>query len=352
MNKRKIIACMGDPWSSAVKRFEAFARNTDPQHYSFVYVLMPVVWGPEPHYVDLDYTPDDLCFELVRYGDYDWDDPDLVMALNDKHWQRVLNHYDPTRPNLADKCVLNQCLRESGHDYLQTDNFDPEAWVFVKPRQGAGQYTTVDFAYRPVQYKQLASLNINPDQYTVQEYIDCPLVTNLTFVCNGHDLALADLTKAYHMTDRKGGNLNSHLESYWYDRHNHEDYIVRARDFIKDVGYNTVPGIYMTQYINDHRGTYLIDFNVRTGPVQDRMTVENFLISRYHRMIPFMCRDKTFDQCYFETPGWRAYLEDETGILSPRIKNPDYDNRILVSDNKTSGIIRNDYKTYIEKIQK
>jgi hypothetical protein len=345
IHRKKTVAFLGDPWVGSVRRFEAFISQTDLSQYRLIYVLMPV----NGRYHKLEYYPVGYDYELRQHCDFSSQDVDLLITLNDKHWQHILDHYAPDAPNLVDKTVLNNCLCQAGLDYLQTGGFQPNDWVFVKPRLGAGQYTTTDFCYRKLPYDQVTRLNLDQDIYAIQEYIDCPRVISTTFVSDGRNLEFIDVTQAYHMTDHAGANLNTHLETHVHMQEKYVTQIALARQFITHMNYVRIPGIYMTQFIQDHRGTYLMDFNVRTGPGQDRMTVERFIVHRIHAMIPFMMGDRPSSD-FARTPElWRIYQERDGQPVSPLVADPDRQNRMLVVDNKTSGLIRSDYNTFVER---
>lgn len=343
----KKIAFLGEPWTGAIVRATAFIKTNPDYEYTFVlasFESTEVEWQDTlPSFV-----------KIISKNNFEYDNYDLVLPLNDRHFQSILdNHSSVKMPNMVDKTQLNDAIYKFGQlTSFKSSNFSDNDIVFIKPRIGAGQYTTDSISYRIHRYGDIKLHPQLTSLHTIQNFVDCPIVVSVTVGSNGlGDLGLIDVTEAHHGIDRLGKNINMHLVSMYGMHEKYQDFVDISEKFLKFINYDSIPGIFMLQFMTDVDGQrYLNDFNVRTGPAQDVMTKLGFLVCRTHRVLPFIAKDSDYKSLDLEHPRWRCYLENNRVPLSNRVKNIDYTNRKLVSENKTSGLIRSDYQSYIELI--
>lgn len=336
----KKIALIADPWVGSMKRAEAFIKENSNKSFTIFKINSD---GKDD--LSLQHTPKGK-YELKKIVDYDQNEFDLVLVMNDKHFHFVLEKYLPFAKNMVDKASLNESLKSFGDGFLKSSGFTPDDVVFVKPRVGAGQYATDELNYKPHKFKDL---QVDMRGQVVQEFVDSPVVVSVTLVGNGKTLEFIDVTEAHHLVDNAGRSLNSFLKSVINEKSRYEKYISLAFAFTKFIDYDTIPGVFMLQFLTRPDGSICCnDFNVRTGPVSDYMTLLGFT-HRIHRMIPFMLGDEPFNNVNFAHQRYQCYLEekDQESPISDRVVrsvNPRY--RLV--EEKTSGIIRNDYDSFLE----
>lgn len=342
------VAFLGDPWSGTIHRACAFAsQNLD---IDFTFVNMPVWINDNFQYFEI--KNELLCnIKLIKFESFDHTEFDLVLNLNDKHFEKILSYYAPSLKNLFNKNELNLALKSFGFDFLQTENFKLDDIVFVKPVFGSGQYCppTDKFSYRVHSFKHVKHLNTK--FFTIQEFINNPSIISVLFVSNGNDVEFLDVTDATYLFNENGKSLNTGVESRYNNKELYVTYINDARKLIYDVGYNNVKGIFMVQFLTDEKtGRKIIcDFNMRTGPAADEVTINKLLRLQVHNTIKFMLGDARFADINVQPVQYRCYLEQNNKPLA-NIRNINYDERILIVGEKDSGLIRSDYETYIEKL--
>lgn len=329
---KKHIAFIGDPWAGSIRRLEAFVLMNPNYKFTFV------------NAINLVNEKIKIPCESILYSEFDKNNYDLVLTLNDKHFDKILPN---NLPNVVDKSILNYQITNFGLPHFENLGFEDNDLVFIKPIIGAGQYTTDSISYRKHYYKDIKN-QVEP-YHLVQEFIDSPIVYFVTYVCNGRSVEFIDVTEAYHLVDNKGISLNTHLESKIHVKERYQYLIDLGKSFIHFISYNTVPGIYMTQFMRSINGKfYLNDFNVRTGPASDYATTMGIFNHRIHSMIPFIIGDKSFKKITDPPVRYRCYLEKDGVPLSPYVQNINFNARVLCIENKQSGLIRDDYESYLE----
>lgn len=340
----KKIAFIGEPQAGTVRRFDSFIKLSPDYEYTFVRYMSWVDGVYDYHPVQsINY------FNVIDRPQFNPSDFDLVMVGNDKFFSDLIAIYSPLCYDVTNKRILNQLVERTNNNAIKVSGFLDNETVFVKPKKGSGQYSDDEYGYRCHKFKDIKHLSAN--NYVIQQFFSNPSIISLLYVCNGQEINFVDITDATYLFDETGKILNTHVESVIKNKEQYQKYIDASERFIKSCGYVDIPGVYMPQFMTDNDQIYLIDFNVRTGPATDAQTYYGFIDHSVHKMIPFIIGDKTFDEVYTPHIPYRCYLERDGHIISPRVKNPDMINRILLSsDSKTSGLIRNDYNTYLEKI--
>lgn len=342
------VAFLGDPWSGTVKRAKAFAsQNLD---IKFTFVNMPVWINDHYEYYQIDSDfPDNI--REIRFDVFSHNEYDLVLNLNDKHFDKILSVYAPELKNLFNKSELNSVLKNNNFEYLKSDNFELEDTVFVKPIFGSGQYCPPHdrFSYRVHQYKSVK--HVNGNFFTIQEYINNPSIISVLFVSNGKSVEFLDITDAIYLFDAQGKSLNTGVESKHHIKDRYEIYISESRRLIDVAGYNKIKGVFMIQFLTDHKSgrKIICDFNMRTGPAADEVTINNVAKLQVHNSIKFMLGEIDFADIDIKPARYRCYLEIDGKVLA-NFDNIKYNSRILVDGEKGSGLIRSEYKTYIEKL--
>lgn len=348
MTKR--IAFLGEPWHGAMCRLESFMKVHPEYEYSFVNanVQMNQNFEQTGYRHPFEHVPKNHFESKFYYVDFKSQEYDLVLTLNDKFFDKVLLANNSTCPNLTDKKILNQFTADFGFRPIQTTDFQDDQEVFIKPIIGAGQFAFSNLDYKRFKYGKVKDL-IDPKIHYVQEFLKSPLFTFVSMIVGkAGEIKVMDVSQAYHLFDYKGVSLNCYLESKSNQLSAFTENIEAAMEFIRFTRLDTVPGIYMTQFSTDFLN--IIDFNVRTGPIADYVTLHGLYEHKFQRNLPFIVGDAEFDERE-NTFRYRCYLEDKDGkILSPLIQDPDFENRLLIVENKTSGLIRNDYNTYLEII--
>lgn len=344
---KKRIAFFGEPWHGSMQRFDAFMRSNPQYEYSFINANKSM----NQNYFDSGQIhPFELVpshpFESKFFYDFNPSEYDVILTLNDKFFDKVLAAYGSSCPNLVDKNILEQANKDFGFKVIQSSDFEDNQMVFVKPRIGAGQYAIDDLSYKKFRYGEIKD-RLNLSIHKVQEFLPSPLFTFVsTLVDHGGNIEFMDVTQAYHLFDYKDVSLNCLLESKSNQVEKFAEQISLAKEFIKFVKLDTIPGIYMCQFTTDFLN--IIDFNVRSGPIADYVTFNDLYTHKIHNNFSFIVEDRPVNQ-ELRYPRYRCYLEDMNGtIICPLVQKPDFVNRRLLYENKTSGLIRSDYHTYLE----
>jgi hypothetical protein len=375
-NNKKKIAFIGDPWIGAIKRLSAFIKLSPP-NYEFTFINAEegmndnLLNGRSNETIITPPLPKNV--KSLFLSEFIFDDYDLVLPLNDKHFFKTVSPLRKKRlpGDLTNKITLNLIVERFSSPSpgpLSTIPINPTVGpVFVKPIVGAGQYTTDSLSYRRHDSIHIVTKDhpeeYNPNIHLIQEYFptENTKINFVTFVSNGeHTLELIDFTEATHILgggdSKTGKNINIHLESKLIEQGRRgNSYIQLAEDFIRFAQYDTIPGIFMLQFMtvtdghnSSSKRVFLNDFNVRSGPAADHATVNGIFNHRIHSMIPFMLNDVEGGGETYPHIRYRCYLTDLiTDIpLDPTIQQTN--NRVLCVEDTQSGLIRNDYHTYIE----
>lgn len=329
------IALIGDPWVGSVRRAKTFIQES-PLNIDFTFVNMV-----EECNLELE-LPGNI--RVIGKSEYNKCDFDNVLVMNDKHFQYAIDFYNPTLPNMVDKHVLADKSAEFGFGNFN----DLTDKVFIKPRLGAGQYSSNDFCYKIFSNDDIPLDAYNPD-IVIHRYVDCEVIISVTLVCDGNTIEFIDVTEANHLKDANEKNINTHLISKIEHSEQYQEFIGNAINFIKYIQYDKIPGVYMLQFMQDASGVYLNDFNIRSGPVADYMTELGY-VHRIHRMIPYMFCGSQFKDCNIPHLVYQCYLKDKITKQAPSKRVVDRPAILSthISDNKTSGLIRNDYISILE----
>jgi hypothetical protein len=352
----KKILFFGLPLSGTIIRANAFIKSNPQYEYTFCDMFgindkyeIETIFGEEIAEIrkTMKYT------EIYKLNECP-DIFDLVLALNDKFFQRVLDYHWVYYPNLVDKRVLNDVVgKVEGLTPFKTDGFSDDEIVFIKPRIGAGQHTDAsdNISYKKHFYGHIKHLDLT--HFAIQEFLYTPMVISVTLVSNGSEFRLVNFAEAYYATDENGKSLNTHVESRmrkiqgmkWAQK-----YIDLAKALLHEAHYDEIPGIFMVQFMREYDKIYVNDVNVRSSPAVDIAAQLGLINNRVHNTLGFMIGDNDLEDST-DISDYRCYLETHDGkILSPLVENPDKENRYLLRENKQSGIIRNDYFTFMEKI--
>lgn len=345
---KKQIAFLGEPWYGSMVRLESFMMSNPEYDYSFINANLEMnkknMQGEPDH--PFEFTPNHF-FKSRFFHDFDPSEFDLILTLNDKFFDKVLTANNSSCPNLTDKLILSEATSRFGFDKIETENFNDSDIVFVKPIIGAGQYAFDNLCYKKFQYDHIKN-EINAERHIVQHFINSPLFTFVSSIINiNGQIEIMDVSQAYHTFDYKDVSLNCHLESKSHELELYTENIELTKEFLTFTGFTSLPGIYMCQFTTQQGQLSVIDFNVRTGPISDFVTLNNLYTARVQNNFSFIVENKPIKRDV-KYPDFRCYLEKNGKILSPLVKNPDFENRKRLIENKTSGLIRNDYETYLE----
>ena len=333
------VCYVGDNNAGALKRCQAFIK-ANPQYEHFYALIGP---HKQKHHT-IPYGVTYIDESEFRHSDFD-----LVLNMNDKTFFILAEQTDPQIPNFADKKTLSKFAKQFGFNVPKDEGFQDSETVFVKPTLSSGGYSEEKFCYRKIDFRDVKDISGN-DKYLIQQYIPSDLTLQFCVVSNGKEAHIYDIILLEFKTDRDGkimvvygeSNLNKFGELY-------RDHAEKVLEFIEFSGYNKVKGIFTLQFLDPGNGWYLHDFNTRTGPFTVELELNSYLNPRIYGMLPFIAGDKPFDEVTQHVENFRHYTEDNGQILSSRYFTTS-PNRLLAVSNKRSGMIRNDYQVFIERI--
>jgi hypothetical protein len=333
------ICYVGDNNEGALKRCQAFIK-VNPQYEHFYALIGP--HKQKHHTIPYDITHIDET--EFRYSDYD-----LVLNMNDKTFFILAEQIEPRIPNFTDKKTLSEFAKQFGFNVPKDENFQDCDLVFVKPTLSSGGYSEEKFCYRKIDFGAVKAFASN-DKYLIQQYIPSDLTLQFGVVSNGKEAHIYDIILLEFKTDLVGKTMVVYGESD-YNKFSslYPEQCKRVLEFIKVSGYDRVKGIFTLQFLDPGNGWYLHDFNTRTGPFTVELELNNFINTRIYKMLPFIAGKKTFNDVNQNIENYRHYTEDNGRILSDVRIFPS-SNRLHVVSNKRSGMIRNDYQVFIERI--
>ena len=337
----KKVAYIGSNQTGSFKRAEAFIKNSEGYEHTYVLfqdsLLPPVYWLEYPN------------FKFIHSSRFKFSDYDLVLHMNDNLFDLVLKNSDADLPNMADKAVLDQKAKEFGFPTFKTEGFDDEDFVVVKPSISSGSYSPSHECYSKQKFKDVKKF-VNDPEYVIQEYVDTSCVIMFSIVSNGKDLYDCDIVEYEYLPDHNGKFFSAYMESKADLIPQYREQIDKLRSFLSFIGYDKLKCIFNVQFLVNNGKFYIMDFNTRTGPISCQLELHGLMDPRVYKLVPFLAGDKTAEECVGNKPieRYRNYAEFQGKTVTSRVfyKNP---KRVLVSENKTSGIVRNDYEVYIEK---
>lgn len=348
---KKKIAFLGEPWHGAMIRLESFMKVNPQYDFSFVNCNEQMNQNNLKGFPDHPFEFQPTCtFTSSFFHNFNPDEYYSIFVLNDKFFDKLITVKKSKCLNLTNKKILEQEVERFGLGKIKSTNFDDDDIVFVKPILGAGQYAPDNISYRKFRYSDIKEL-LNPNFHIVQDYIDEPIVTFVnSIVSPDGEIDIIDVSQAYHSFDTKEQSLNCHLESKFSIIDQFAEHISITKEFLKSTNLISIPSVYMLQFARYYGNLIITDFNVRTGPIADIVTAYGYYKHKIQSNLSFMVESTPIvnDVVY---PRFRCYLEKDGIVISPLIENRDFANRILLDGgNKTSGLIRSDYETYLEII--
>lgn len=338
----KKICYVGDNNEGALRRAFAFiCANPEYEHY---YVCI----GPHKQ---LHYAIPCNVFYLdeahVNYSLFD-----LVLNVTDKTFTTILNIAGITR-NLTNKQELSETALEFGFNVPATSNFADLDTVFVKPVMSSGAYAVEDFCYRPIKFEEIKKLGLDPTKYLIQQFIDSRFTLQFSVISDGNTLQIYDIILLEFDRDRLGKSLVVYGESLIHQIDEYRMQCDKIITFLKIHGYDKIKGIFSLQFLHTSENSsewYLHDFNSRTGPFTVELQLSGLIDPRIYRMMKCMVGDMPLSGINENAQRFRHYTEDNGKILSSLniIPSPE---RLMLRANKRSGMIRNDYQVFIERIE-
>ena len=153
--------------------------------------------------------------------------------------------------------------------------------------------------------------------------------------------------------DRLGKSLVVYGESLIHQIDEYRMQCDKIITFLKIHGYDKIKGIFSLQFLHTSENSsewYLHDFNSRTGPFTVELQLSGLIDPRIYRMMKCMVGDMPLSGINENAQRFRHYTEDNGKILSSLniIPSPE---RLMLRANKRSGMIRNDYQVFIERIE-
>ena len=337
----KKVAYIGANQTGSFKRAEAFIKNG--LGYEHTYVIFSE--NPETPAEWLNYPNT----KIIQAPQFKYEDYDLVLHMNDKLFDMILEKSGKDLPNMADKDALAQKAREFGLDTFKVDNFSDEDNVIVKPRISSGSYSERSDCYSKQKFKDVKHLFGHPG-FVIQEYHETSKVIMFSIVSSGEELFNCDVVEYEYLPDHHGKFFSAYMESQAHLIPHYKEQIDKLRAFIKFIGYDKIKSIFNVQFLVEGDKFYIMDFNTRTGPISCQLELHGLMDTRVYKLVPFMVGDKTLQECISNKPleRYRSYAELNGETLTKKVfyKNP---SRVRVVEKKSSGAIRDDYEVYVEK---
>lgn len=332
------ICYVGDNNEGALKRCQAFVK-ANPQYEHFYALIGP---HKQKHHT-IPYAVTHIDESEFKYSDYD-----LVLNVNDKTFFILAEQTEPQIPNFADKKTLSKFAKQFGFNVPKDEGFQDSDLVFVKPTLSSGGYSEEKFCYKKIEFGAVKVASSN-DKYLIQQYIPSDLTLQFSVVSNGKEAHIYDIILLEFKTDTAGKAMVVYGESDYHKFSSlYQDQCKRVLEFIKFSGYDKVKGIFTLQFLDPGKGWYLHDFNTRTGPFTVELELAGYLDPRIYKMLPFIVGAKTYDEVKQPIRKYLHYTEDNGKILSCQSFTPSQ-NRLRLTSNKKSGMIRNDYQIFIER---
>lgn len=337
----------------AIRRAEAFIKNS--QDHSFTIVLVRE-WHDKESRPPRAYSIPYQNVDYIEDRDFDPDVFDLVLVNNDKAFKMLIKEvYNGKLVDLSDKSVFQEKLLEfGGFDLIPTNvegyTFADDEIVFAKPRNSSGGYSELDICYNPRKYSEVKHLD--QDKFIIQKYFDSPQILLLSFVNNGEHLVLYDVVEQEFMQSENKNVFTSYIKSDLYLREQFDGLVQKLRGFFAFCNFQAFKGFFGVQFLIYNGKFYPIDCNLRTGPLAMEIELRDLLDTRMYKSIPFFFGDQACKE-YLENPSnyesYTCYAEKDGKLTTSRQFIPNFEERIQIFGNKTSGTFRSDYEMFIEK---
>ena len=325
-----------------------YLKNLDRSKYEPV--LVKVL---EPYQVHNELLQDleiNLDITVISENDFNALDFDLVLPMSDKLVPLWLNKCYPHAINLNDKLILQQCTDSFNFFGSLTKNIADDDFVIIKPRISSGCHSEHQYAYRPILSKNVQHYY---DNEVTQKFIDSSEILLVHFISNGQKLILTDTfmqNYVYNPEISKFPIMACLIDVRF--RREFDTAISALSNFLKHFGYCDIKNVICCQLIIKDGQYFLIDVNLRTGPVTVAAEIRNMVRCKQYYSIPFLMGDTDGSELDRNLDNATICCYAET-LDNKKISNFEYaknENDILIKSDKTTGVVRKDLNVYIQRV--
>lgn len=342
----KKIAYLGINQRGGFRRAEAFIKHGPQYEHTFVIFLEYEGESPDPKY--------QIPYPNVRYitfDEFDFNDYDLVLHMNDKLFKHVLKNIDPSIEDMADKNAMERAAKVFGFPMLRTEGFADDDLVILKPISSSGSYSKDTRCYSKIKFADVKSF-VGDTNFIIQEFVDTKDVVMFSTISNGKgDFYRCDVVDYEYVPDRKGQFFPQYMESRFELIPHYSEMFDKIEAFMRFISYDKLKTIANIQFLKSGDEFFIMDFNTRTGPNSAESDINNIMDPRVYRLLPFLLGEKSAEECVGTGPfeNYLFYVEEDGKIVTtkrPIVPDP---KRVCISEDKTSGAFRNDYINYMQK---
>lgn len=333
---------------SIVNRFDVYLKYLNEHSIDFV---MVEEWVNNPNDCIIPLLQK-YNFRILKKDEFDETHYDHIVNLSDKYFQYRLNRYNANSPNLVDKSILSEVVKN--YNILAPQNYNVHnTEFFIKPKISSGAYSEDEFGYTKINLQQLEDLKKHPnfENYVVQEYLDTNECILFILMCNGSEIKIVDSCSNIFLKDDDGRPLCVYgdftFERFDSNLRKYDSEIKRLLEMLYALGYNKICGTFNVQYSVLNDTLYLHDFNTRTGPFSvgieksGRFNIDYYEQSMYCFGLSTNVKPKS--------RSWIHYTEkDKIPLIPQHLLYNQQATMLTLNADKKSGMVREDYDVKIK----
>ena len=355
----KKIALMCFNYDSCLSRAEAFIKNGDKYEIDLVCYFEREF---EEEYLGLPKYYEGLKHAKIKsFSEINLSDYDLALPMTDKLGDKWLDLCYPGTANINNKVHLQKEIKRFGK--LQTlrtsptndiTEFKDDDVVMMKPAVAAGAWSDNPLCYTKISFGEVKQYFDDPN-FVIQEYVDSHDVIMISYMSNGSEIVQYDLTEQVCKPSPSGNLFFPYMRTVSTSDGKYDAYIELGKNFLEFVGYTKVRTVYNIQYLLKGDDAYVIDVNLRCGPVTVVLELLGIINTKAFKGLEFLldepgAKDRLIDASTYQTYHMFARDLSTNKLLTDKIEDVGLETAVKISENKSSGCIRNDVGIFVQPL--
>lgn len=363
---RKKIALMTYHYDSCIQRAMCFIKHGSD--YDIELVFFFEYHNEEIHVAEkIDQIRQEMSpFSNVKvslHHTFSVEDFDLVLPMTDKLGSKWLNLCYPGITNLNDKRVLQQEILKFGKlNYLKSNathkltDFQDSDDVIMKPTIASGSWSDNPKCYQKIKFDEVKEFFFDTN-FVIQDYVDSENICMISYMSDGTELIMYDITEQECKKSPSGNFYFSHMLTGLKFKDKYPDLVELGKQFLCSAGYKNVRTIYNIQYLLTDQGAFMIDVNLRCGPVVVAIELKELFTGKiFKNGIHFLMGENQVKEELTNLDtyvGYQLFAVDmnTSKPLTNKVIDINMNTAISITENKNSGVFRNDVQVFIQPQQ-
>lgn len=344
------IGYIGNNYLSSFRKVEAYAK-CNPHHTHVFYKVKEY----DAEVMDDSYHIGYENYSSKLFSEFNINDVDLVISINDRYFRKILEIYNLNINNLTHKNELQiaaeKFIIENNPCFSNPKNtdFNDDDVVIVKPFNSSGTYDPNPIGYKTFTYSDIKDRvpALKAKNYIIQERIQSDEVILLHFISNGDKIYCADIGEQQFIPDGDCRPFLAYTESGFLNKPEYAQLKQDCLNFLITEHYYSVVSHFTIQCVKKDNKYYIIDCNTRVGPSSVEVELLDIASAKFFNYLDFMLKNEEFENVVVsQNPGFVHFASRDSKILTDRFIDTSKKAKRFLSDNKKSGVNRSDIDIY------